>query len=244
MILDLRVLENVIIKLPNVFWKMQSLRQLYLPSRYEIEKITLRNLSNLEKIEGLDLDMVDVEGLEGLTSLQELSARCLEKKEGLYPFLRSSTMKRMDLWIGASMFVELSNILSGCHFLVGLSIDGERDGSIPVPVTCAEKIPQNLERLGVGNCEISEDGISALGKLRQLKMLALMQCYAGSELHISSNSFPELIHLGMVGLTSLRELTVERGGLPKLKKLLIGGTQQLMLPDTLPPQVEITRLIY
>ncbi|KAJ8442323.1 hypothetical protein Cgig2_011246 [Carnegiea gigantea] len=237
LILDLRVKAEI--KLHNVFCKLQSLRQLYLPLNYEIEKMTLCNLSNLQKIEGLDLDRVEVEGLQELARLQRLTARCMHKKEGLYPFLRSSTIKRMSLTIGAAMFVELSNILSGCHFLVGPYIAGRRGRSILVPMTCVEMIPPNLEELGLGFCEVSQDCISALEKLPLLRLLWLFECYKGSKLHISSDGFPELIFLLMCELRLLREWTVERGGLPKLKQLSISGTPVEVLPDALPPRLSI-----
>ncbi|KAJ8442089.1 LOW QUALITY PROTEIN: hypothetical protein Cgig2_007927 [Carnegiea gigantea] len=240
LILDLR---SPRLTLPDVLWKMKSLKQLYLSSlillAIDSKALHLDKLSHLQIIEGLDLDTTEVKGLQELStslSLQRLKATCFDKKENLDPFLKSSTIKSMSLRMGGSILADHSEMLSNCHYLHRLMIVGGSFGDI---IT----LPQNLVKLQFWKCQFSKEIISFLEKLPQLKMLGLLACTAPFQwhLHISSDSFPELTHLVIANNHDLEEWTVESGGLPKLQKLLIQDCELIRkIPDALPPQVSIT----
>lgn len=242
LILDLRSPELV---LPDVLWKMKSLKQLYLRSdafRYVIKDgkaLRLDKLSHLEIIEGLDLDRTEVKGLQELStslSLRRLKATCSNKKENLDPFLKSSTIKSMSLTMEGSILPDHPKMLSNCHYLHQLMIGGGNFGDVIM-------FPQNLVTLQFRRCQFSKEIISVLEKLPQLKKLSLDVCDTSFEwhLHISSYGFPELTHLVLWRNLHVGEWTVENGGLPKLQKLEIEDCPNIRkIPDALPPQVSIS----
>ncbi|KAJ8427553.1 LOW QUALITY PROTEIN: hypothetical protein Cgig2_003116 [Carnegiea gigantea] len=228
-ILDLRLPD---LRLPDVLWKMKSLKQLYLQSSFssyvtkDSKALRLDKLSHLEIIEGLNLDTAEVKGLQELStslSLQRLKAKCSNKTENLDPFLKSSTIKSMSLTMEGSIFHGHPKMLLDCHYLHRLMIIG---GNFGDSIT----FPQNLVKLRFWRCQLLEETISVLEKLPQLKKLSLVLCKALFEwhIHISSNGFAELTHLMITNNHDLEEWTVGSGCLFLSCRNLKSGAVQIL----------------
>ena len=73
-------------EIPNVLWKMQQLRHLYLPWRYKIihaKKLRLHMLTNLEILRYIDPNKCCVEGLIKLKNLRKLHIHAIKSIEQL-----------------------------------------------------------------------------------------------------------------------------------------------------------------
>ncbi|KAL2928361.1 hypothetical protein RDABS01_007229, partial [Bienertia sinuspersici] len=245
MILDLRQYKWITINIPNLIWKMKSLRHLYFPTdcMYSIEEgemLKLENLSHLEKLKNVDLDRVDADGLDRLAnSITTLSARCVSNKESLVPFLKSKSINNFSLYIHDIIVKDDPTILSTCHSLKDLCISDKSNQEGPLPMI-HEMFPPNLVELVISGCKFLEDPMPILEKLSKLKFLNFLNCYDGNTVACSEKGFPELTHLVFHHLPSLRNWTIKEGGLPKLQEVGIWHSPDMILPNVLPSHVSIT----
>lgn len=82
--------------------------------------------------------------------------------------------------------------------------------------------PPGLVKLKLECCKLGQDPMMTLEKLEKLRVLKLIACdYTGRQMSCSSQGFPQLEILKLVGLPELEELQVEKGGMPVLKTLQI-----------------------
>ncbi|GAB2273988.1 hypothetical protein Dimus_008757 [Dionaea muscipula] len=247
--LDLRV-NCVVIKLPNLLWRLKRLRHLYFPSRllsqevserqgYEIENdemLRLDGLRFLETLEDVDIDRVEVKGLLGLRKIRKLSASCVSNKESLVPFLNSPSIKRLSLKISGSIFSQDPMMLCNCESLRNLDIDN----AITVQLR-PEMFPTSLVYLGFWYTRLRQDPMPILEhRLPRLKNLSLHIAHGLSHMVCSAAGFPEVTYLAIDGLFSLVEWRMEQGAMPKLRSMEIYNSPIRKLPDALPKGMSIT----
>ncbi|GAB2273984.1 hypothetical protein Dimus_008753 [Dionaea muscipula] len=242
--LDLRV-SCVVIKLPNLLWKLKRLRHLYLPRQYEIkndEMLRLDGLNLLETLKGVDIDKVELKGLLGLRKLRKLSANCFSNKKNMLldmvSFLNSPKIKHLSLSISGSLFNQDHMILSKCQSLQKLDIVDEITAQLQ-----PEMFPKSLVNLGFVSTKLSQDSMPILEhRLPLLEKMRLIgpDCVNLRHMICSAAGFPELTDLVIRDLPSLVEWRMEQGAMPKLRSLEIFQTGIKKLPDALPKDINIT----
>lgn len=116
----------------------------------------------------------------------------------------------------------------------------------------------SLVKLKLEYCKLEKDSMLTLDKLPNFRVLKLIVYdYVGKQMTCSSEGFPRLEFLKLVGLLELEELQVEEGAMlvlktlqiskcPKMKKLLHGlqqlkNLQQLQLEDMTSKLIERIR---
>ncbi|GMH22744.1 hypothetical protein Nepgr_024587 [Nepenthes gracilis] len=240
--------QDVVVTLPNILWKLRRLKHLYFPSRilsqevstkqgYAIERgemLRLDGLQYLETLENIDMDRVELKGLLELRNMRKLLASCVSKKENLDPFLKSSSIKRLSLKIDGSFVSEDPMILSNCRALHSLDIDNKIQGPLRF-----EMFPENLVYIGLWYCYVENDPMPVFEWLPHLKNLSLHICYRGNEIKCSAGGFPQLTYLAIDGLFWLHEWIVGPGALAKLESMEIYNSPIRVLPDALPSGVKI-----
>ncbi|KAI3839650.1 hypothetical protein MKW92_034930 [Papaver armeniacum] len=119
-------------------------------------------------------------------------------------------------------------LLSCCHNLHRLELFGRLD------VLYLQKYPPNLSKLSLNGSMLNEDPMETLQYLPNLKYLGMDKTYTGKEMVCSTKGFPQLEVLRIYGFKGLNKLTVEKGGMPRLKELCLSDLNFLdMLPEGL-----------
>ncbi|KAF7126472.1 hypothetical protein RHSIM_Rhsim11G0186600 [Rhododendron simsii] len=105
--LDLRVFIMHFLTIPNVLWRLQELRHLYLPWAVAERpwpfkvKLRLDGLSNLETLKNFDTDTCDVRSFSTLTNLRKLGILVCSPKDfaGIPDGLRFvTTLRELGIW--------------------------------------------------------------------------------------------------------------------------------------------------
>ncbi|KAI3887092.1 hypothetical protein MKW92_028288 [Papaver armeniacum] len=119
-------------------------------------------------------------------------------------------------------------LLSCCHNLHRLELFGRLD------VLYLQKYPPNLSKLSLNGSMLNEDPMETLQYLPNLKYLGMDKTYTGKEMVCSTKGFPQLEVLRIYGFKGLNKLTVDKGGMPRLKELCLSDLNFLdMLPEGL-----------
>ncbi|GAB2228509.1 hypothetical protein Droror1_Dr00022630 [Drosera rotundifolia] len=154
---------------PNVIWKMERLRHLYLPdnmaSRRELNLDTVKNLQTLWAAGGGDWLLKEMPNLSqkvqklhigGISSNEQLEAvfRC--------PSIASDHLHKLYAdWLGQGIKLENMEQISGCNRLYKLGLRGE--------------FPQ-LEQLGISDLPNLEEWTVEKGAMPRLRKLSIWQC--------------------------------------------------------------------
>lgn len=170
-----------------------------------------------------------------LTNLQKLKFRLRSKEEVTIvlksPIITSGQLLCLDLQIitKEAIFPSLKT-LSQCRFLDKLRLKGPIEEDLH-----DSSLPTSLVKLTLESSRILRDPMVVLEKLPNLRILWLIShAYDGSKMACSVGGFPKLETLELRGLTNLEEWLVEKGAMPSLKKLTIGGIPKLkMIPEGL-----------
>ncbi|KAK9698124.1 hypothetical protein RND81_08G083900 [Saponaria officinalis] len=171
--------------------------------------------------------------------MTKLSATCKHQKESLAAFLKSQSIKHLNLKIDANLLTGDSKmLLSESSSLRILHVDAKRSPPTYLP-TQVDMFTWNLVELGFWYCLFKEDPMPVLEKLPMLRNLQLHICYGGNKISCSGNAFPELTYLALDGLFYLQVWNVEDGGFPKLQKMEIYNCPLKKIPDVLPPKILI-----
>ncbi|KAF7126667.1 hypothetical protein RHSIM_Rhsim11G0186800 [Rhododendron simsii] len=238
--LDLRVLIIHFLTIPNVLWRLQELRHLYLPWAVAERpwpfkvKLRLDGLSNLETLKNFDTDTCDVRSFSTLTNLRKLGI-VVNSQEDFAVILKSPSLSTSNRLLRYSSFLfsrsyqtrEEQSILKQVlgyrhlHKLVFLTLT-----ELPLP----DAFPPNLIRLKLGTDGLKEDPMPTLEKLPNLRCLVL-EGGEYKEMVCSAGGFPQLISLKLWFIDGVAEWRVERGAMPSLLDLTIGGCKGI--PDGL-----------
>ncbi|XP_027165919.1 putative disease resistance protein At1g58400 [Coffea eugenioides] len=95
--LDLRVVIDRMVTIPNIIWKLKRLRHLYLPSKFnarEDDKLRLDSLVNLETLENFDSNACSTTDLLFLTSLRNLTASVKGNAKSLQGIIKRINMNQ------------------------------------------------------------------------------------------------------------------------------------------------------
>ncbi|KAM7488911.1 hypothetical protein LguiB_026395 [Lonicera macranthoides] len=227
-ILDIRGYGHI--SIPNVLWKLESLRHLYLPYYMEDinEKLTLDGLSRLEILENFDPSTCVPKDLFKLPELRNLKASvsvgCTEDMETInYLNATSHQLGSTDLDIILASGVEepflVSRKVFTIHSLTRLELEGKIGN---LPDYCQYHLSTSLTRISLHSSGLTEDPMTTLEKLPNLKSLYLgHESYVGNEMVCSAGGFPQLRCLTLWSLTKLENWRVDEGALPFLSSLTI-----------------------
>ncbi|KAM7485848.1 hypothetical protein LguiA_001857 [Lonicera macranthoides] len=234
------------ISIPNVLWKLESLSHLYLPFPDFMdrnEKLTLNGLSRLEILENFDTSMYNVlKDLFTLHELRNLKARvrvgCMEDMERIINYLTATShqLRSTYLWIKFGFEEEEPFLVSRKVFtirsLAGLQLEGKIG---KLPEYRQDHFPTSLTRISLHNSRLTEDPMTTLEKLPNLKYLELgFLSYVGNEMVCSAGGFPQLRSLRLGALTELENWQVDEGALPLLSSLFISNCKKMKrLPEEL-----------
>ncbi|KAF8406549.1 hypothetical protein HHK36_008637 [Tetracentron sinense] len=238
--LDLRRVGEIF-KMPNVIWKMEQLRHLYLSGTIgskDLRLDTLRNLLTLSEINGGNWIEKD---LKVMTNLRKLGLNYIERPEHVEGVLRSPIFRSdqlYSLYMHFSTFSwpidkESSNLepLSHCQRLSKLRLDG----TIEKLVQEDFQFPPNITKLTFSYSYFKHDPMAMLHNLPSLRVVRLYRDpYIGKEMICSAQGFPKLEFLELWDLPELEEWRVEEGSMPSLRQLKIMDCKKLrMLPQGL-----------
>ncbi|KAK8569073.1 hypothetical protein V6N12_007605 [Hibiscus sabdariffa] len=242
--LNLQTIDKVswesTVQMPNILWKMEQLRHLYLPKwcGNVTDKLQLANLINLQTLVNFPANKCDVGKLLLLTNLRKLVlndpshfesfVQIFEPPNKTLPSLTSLSLKT-DLLSFPDKVVDLRKLLLGCPRLCKLHVEG-RIENLPRD----NEFPSSLTKLTLWGSRLAEDPMEALGKLPHLKYLSGWEVFIGKKMTCSKNSFPKLKTLLLRGLPNFQEWTIEEGAMRTLNRLGISDCYKLkMVPDGL-----------
>ncbi|GAB4839516.1 hypothetical protein Ancab_029042 [Ancistrocladus abbreviatus] len=226
--------ENLHFVLPNVIWKLEQLRHLYLPIKtYCDEQVELHTLKHLQTLWGISANTWKLEDLASLSNLQKLRITDILSKTQLdlitgCPSFRLGRLCRLHLQWGSGFELPSMGPFSQCNSLSRLHLDGKLGQML------SGQVPWNLTELFLGGSELTQDPMQVLGNLPNLKRLTLNDAYNGDALSCNEYSFPQLIELRLQFLYFVVEWQVETGSLPQLKILTITSCKRMRsLPEGL-----------
>ncbi|KAF7809696.1 disease resistance RPP8-like protein 3 [Senna tora] len=217
-------------RIPNVIWKMVSLRHLLLytpfdsPDSFHLRLDTLSNLQSLPYIEAgswIEDGLAKMSNLRQL-GIYELSGKTVRSVLSIAQGLHHLHSLSLSLKSEEEEFPILMQ-LSQCTNLHKLSLNGKIK-KLPDP----HEFPPNLIKLTLHNSYLQMDSISKLERLPQLKMLVLGKgAYDWPELRFSGEGFSELRILRLNVLRELEEWRVEEGGMPRVEHIVINRCEKL-----------------
>ncbi|KAA3472398.1 putative disease resistance protein [Gossypium australe] len=242
--LDLRIESGIFVKfahVPNVLWRMQQLRHLYLPEECSPEtKLKLGTLRNLQTLVNFNTKSCYVKDLINMTNIRELEIRGpfniedfnREELDKNPPIIQSKYLHSLSIinYEGRIDPRHLAHLLLSCENISKLSLDVE-----------IKRLPEyrylssNLAYIKLRRCELEEDPMSRLEKLPNLRILEFHErAIIGKEMFCSAQGFPKLESLSLTDLNNLEEWMVGEGAMPSLQRLEIRSCKQLKkLPDGL-----------
>ncbi|KAK8622310.1 hypothetical protein V6N13_117232 [Hibiscus sabdariffa] len=243
--LDLRISNDGpfygTVYIPNVIWKLEQLRHLYLPEEmHEKTKLKLHTLRNLQTLVNFNTENCFATHLSKLTNLRKLkfsgSLNMEDFKENLdknQPIITSQYLQSLSIWSRFENMIDpelLGHILSSCVNLCELTLKGKMK-KLPE----SHHFPSSIAYIRFQYCKLEEDPMPTLEKLSSLRILELGDdAFMGKKLVTSAPYFPQLESLAFDWLRQLEEWKVEEGAMPALRHLKIRACGNLeMLPDGL-----------
>ncbi|KAG4122968.1 hypothetical protein ERO13_D11G307100v2 [Gossypium hirsutum] len=241
--LDLRIKSECSnsIHVPNVLWRMQQLRHLYLPKRCSPKtKLKLGTLRSLQTLVNFNTKSCYIKDLINMTNIRELEIRGPFNIEdfnteelGKNPLIVQSKYLHSLSIINYEEGIDprhLAHLLSSCDSISKLSLDA-----------AIRRLPEyhylssNLAYIKLRRCMLEEDPMPTFAKLPYLSMLELHEeAFIGKEMFCSGQAFAKLESLCLKELNFLEELRVSEGAMPCLRRLEIENCRQLKkLPDGL-----------
>ncbi|KAK8514534.1 hypothetical protein V6N12_057435 [Hibiscus sabdariffa] len=237
--LDLRL--DVPVFVPNVIWRIEKLRHLYLPKDYEvITKLKLGTLKNLQTLVNFNTENCYLKDLMNMTNLRELEIRGPFRikdfnAEDLHknpPIIQSKYLHSLSIFNdeGSIDPRHLNHLLSRCDNISKLRL-----------VVVISELPEyhhlspDLAYIHLEMCKLKEDPMPKLEKLPNLRALELHEnAFIGKKLVCSAQGFPNLESLSLKDLGQLGVWKVDEGAMPCLQQLQIESCRELkMLPNGL-----------
>ncbi|KAG8479470.1 hypothetical protein CXB51_029666 [Gossypium anomalum] len=242
--LDLRIENEICLKsvhVPNVLWRMQQLRHLYLPEDCNRKTmLKLGTLRNLQTLVNFNTKNCYVKDLINMTNLRELEIRGpfniedfnTEELDKNPPIIQSKYLHSLSI-INDEGRIDprhLTHLLSSCDSISKLSLDAE-----------IRRLPEyhysssNLVHIKLRRCKLEEDPMPTLEKVPCLRILELhKEAFIGKEMFCSGQAFAKLESLSLKELNYQEEWKVSEGAMPSLRQLGIENCRQLKkLPDGL-----------
>ncbi|KAL4379194.1 hypothetical protein GQ457_02G039410 [Hibiscus cannabinus] len=237
--LDLRL--DVPVFVPNVIWRIEKLRHLYLPKDYEvITKLKLGTLKNLQTLVNFNTENCYLNDLMNMTNLRELEIRGPFRikdfnAEDLHknpPIIQSKYLHSLSIFNdGGSIDPRhLNHLLSSCDNISKLRLD-----VVISELPEYHHLSPDLAYIHLEMCKLKEDPMPKLEKLPNLRVLELHEnAFIGKKLVCSAQGFPNLESLSLKDLGQLGVWKVDEGAMPCLQQLQIESCRELkMLPNGL-----------
>ncbi|XP_052479737.1 probable disease resistance protein At1g58602 [Gossypium raimondii] len=238
--LDLRV-GNERIHVPNVIWRMEQLRHLYLPSRCKSRtKLKLGTLRKLLTLVNFNTKNCYLKDLINMTNLRELEIygpfnieNFNEKDLGENPpIIGSKYLHSLSIITSGDKSIDpkhLAHLLSNCTSICKLSVE-TRISELPE----YHYFSSHLAYIQLSRCKLEKDPMPTLEKLPNLRILEFEISFVGKEMFCSAQGFPKLESLILAELYYLEEWKVDEGAMPSLQRLEIEECGNLkMLPERL-----------
>ncbi|KAL1145992.1 hypothetical protein V6Z11_A11G339000 [Gossypium hirsutum] len=222
--LDLRV-ANYKIHVPNVIWRMEQLRHLYLPDickkKTKLKLGTLRKLLTLVNFNTKNCYLKD---LINMTNLRELVINgpfnienFNEKTLGENPsIIGSKYLHSLFILFSSINPRHLVHLISSSLSICKLSITTARISKLPE----YHYFSSHLAYIRLENCQLEEDPMPTLEKLPNLRILEFEETFRVNEMFCSAQGFSRLESLSLERLHNLEEwkrLEIRR--CPSLKML-------------------------
>ncbi|CAK9160928.1 unnamed protein product [Ilex paraguariensis] len=230
----LDVAANVNLQIvPNVIWKMEALRHLYMCGPRYNEQLRVDTLQHLQTLSVIHVRNWMENNPVKLTNLWKLGikgsfashAHEIIPSFALLPRLQSLFLQTDDV-----VFPSLT-AFSHLRFLTKLHMRGGIR-NLPIP----REFPPNLCQLTLNHSFLIQDPMEILEKLPKLLILKLKAySFKGSKLAISANGFPQLKFLEFDFLEFLEELKIEEGAMQRLQCFRICNCRKL---STLPEEIK------
>ncbi|MBA0753171.1 hypothetical protein Gogos_020777, partial [Gossypium gossypioides] len=229
--LDLRIETDIdfckFVNVPNVIWKMQELRHLYLSKECSRKtNVKLGTLRNLQTLVNFNTKNCYVKDLINMTSLKKLKIQGPFNIEDFNeagmgknpPIIQRKYLHSLSIinYEGREDPRHLSHFLSSCDIISKLSLNVE-----------IRRLPEyrylssNLAYIKLRRYELEEDPmLKLLEKLSYLRMLKLHEeAFIGKEMFCSAQGFPKLESLSLMYLGNLEEWKMDEGAMPSLQRL-------------------------
>ncbi|XP_074276954.1 disease resistance protein RPP8-like [Silene latifolia] len=216
------------VQVPNVLWKLEKLRHLYLPNEMggSIEALklhTLKDLISLWGVGGGDWTRKEMGRLS--STLSKLYVHRISSKDQLKAVLDCPSMTENGCmyalaleWYGFKMKLDALSSKQGLRKLrlIGQAPDTSYNHDQLL-------FPSNLAKLELYYTKLERpETLSQLGKLVSLKVLKLSKdAYIGTKWCCRKEEFPALEELKLTSLPQLEDWDIEDGAMPCLKKLSI-----------------------
>ncbi|CAO2839033.1 unnamed protein product [Amaranthus hypochondriacus] len=220
--------NNVLVKIPSIFSKLEQLRHLYLPVEYSWSEMDLQlsSMINLLVLWGVkqngkrDCLSSEISNLsQTITKLKIVVSTEMELKT-LFSCqsLSSDTLQTFHCELRDGLAFQGIESISNKQHLHKLILIG------PVRMKLFLMLPVNVLRLELKGSQLNdEDPFLALGALVHLKLLRLSNFYIGASSVCKPGSFPQLKELSLENLKNLIQLTIMEGALKCLTKLEIAN---------------------
>ncbi|KAK8527798.1 hypothetical protein V6N12_054997 [Hibiscus sabdariffa] len=242
--LDFRISTGLFypIYVPDVIWKLEQLRHLYLPDNMDektkLRLHTLRNLQTLENFSTKNCFAIDLSKLTNLRKLKIFGAldmedfkECLDKNQAI---ITGKYLQSLSIFTGGKGIIDaqvLGHLLSSCGVLCELMLQGKMK-----MLPAYHHFPSTIAYIRLKFCKLEEDPMPTLEKLPNLRILVLDElAFIAKKMVCSAPHFPRLESLIIHRhYRFLEEWEVEEGAMPALCRLEIIGCRSLkMLPDGL-----------
>ncbi|KAK8573706.1 hypothetical protein V6N13_009794 [Hibiscus sabdariffa] len=213
--LDLRVSGNdpEPMHVPDVIWRMEQLRHLYLPCECdEKTKLKLGTLKNLQTLVYFNTENCYVEDLINMTNIRKLKIQGPFKIEHFDmedlsknpPIIEGRYLQSLSICCYTIDPRHLTHLLSSCVNICKLILEGN---GCKLPERC--HLSPNLAYIKLKRC-----------KLPNLRILELHQTLETTKIHCSAQGFPKLESLSLCA-PRLMEWEVNKGAMPCLRRLEI-----------------------
>ncbi|KAK8524469.1 hypothetical protein V6N12_029335 [Hibiscus sabdariffa] len=230
------------VQVPDVIWRMEQLRHLYLPDQCKTKtKLKLGTLRNLQTLVNFNTDIcylkdlikmvnIRVLAIRGPFKIDDFDTKDLDKNP---PIVQGKHLHSLSISSYKKINpAHLTHLLSTCFSLCKLSLDVEIS-ELP-EYHC---LSANLAHVYLRWCKLKKDPMPTLGKLPDLRVLEMGNfAFVGKEMVCHGQGFPKLHCLSLWGLNYLEEWKVDDGAMPSLQRLKINycpDLKLLQLPDRL-----------
>ncbi|XP_071927975.1 putative disease resistance protein At1g50180 isoform X1 [Coffea arabica] len=246
-------------RIPNVLWKLERFRYLYLPNWWlgpqhkwgPQPKLQLsKQLEILESFDNRFCYPKDVCKLSNLRSFKANVYKNLEDLERIINHISNLDCLRISsLIIRSCNFGKTnsnnSNDSNGSLDVLSRVLFSRNIHELEIRNSLCKKLPDyqsqtvphpaGLTQLSLSYSGIEEDPMATLEKLPKLRILELgPKSFLGQEMSCHSMGFPQLKDLVLFGLGNLMQWKVDEGAMPKLSGLRIEVCTTLeMIPDGL-----------
>ncbi|KAI4297292.1 hypothetical protein L6164_037186 [Bauhinia variegata] len=226
--LDLRTLATSL-KIPNMMWRTENLRHLYMHPAYMLKKdgkLKLGHLSKLQTLVNINDTDLELEDVLQLASLRKLVIMIRNTQGGFVIAgefrevckFKNNTLSRLHslgILNKTSTNVEIKPLVSRCCAITKLKLEGRI-----TKLSECHQLSVNLAKLVIERTFLEEDPTTILEKLPRLRVLFLgLESFMGCELVCSERGFPQLQILRLYRLHNLKELKAEDGAMPLLSLL-------------------------